>query len=473
MTGTKTQVDSVISVPAFNPETDKRPPSHHYDPMALQDAETLSLGRIPNSPEAQTLTEKVSEAIRPYLGQRAAASANNSRDRGREKRLKEVGHILGGLIRPSFKGRWIAVNEGSGTWFWKTSRILPVKHNAFWTKIKALKEVGLIEYVPGQRFKNNWGNMNGNAARLRASSKLLAWAQECGCSTKTGTADWKLVQPAVITQATTPLVSLRNFPTRKNGLTIHSTTDLPVPMSLHDVQHFMKRLTNHLSHFHFSGCCQPVLSARFIGSEHFHGRIYALGSDNYQNGINKEERTLIQINYQPVTEVDISASFLSIALALLNAPEPDNDPYKLPGLSPSLRPAIKHWFVVFFGNGKPMDRWPNSTSPNIKDTVDVNTITQAVFQRYPELQNIQQIIPPDIAATVPQELQSWAIGQFLTNVEAKIMRLAMSEHMDEGGTVLPLHDALMVPRHEEGKAWNALMKASQDILGRCLLTNLF
>lgn len=465
--------DGVIVHPEFNPETDKRPPSHSHDPIALQDADTLSLGRIPDSPAAHALTAKVAEAIRPHLGPRAAASINNTRDRGRQKRVDEVGYILGGIVRPGFKGKWLAVHESPSKWFWGARRELPVKHNAFWTKANAMREIGLLDFVPGQSFRNSWGDMSGNEARIRASDKLIEWAQECGCTLRSGTTDWKLVKPATIAQSTTPLVRLMGFPTRRNGTIISSTEDLPLPESLKDVEEFMQRLTTHLSGLHFSGCCQPVLSAKFIGSEHFHGRIYALCSDNYQNGISKDERQFIRINTFPVTEVDVSASFLSIALALLNAPKPEGDPYSLPGLDDALRPAIKHWFVVFFGKGKAVEKWPQGTKDDIKNAVDTCTIMDAVFQRYPALQNIQQIIPPEIAATVPQELQSWAIGQYLTNVEARIMRKAMTEHMDEGGSVLPLHDALMVPESEEGKAYHCLQRASMAILGRELSTNIF
>lgn len=465
--------DAVIILPDFNPDTDKRPASHPHDPAALQDASPLSLGRIQNTPAAHALVDMVSEALRPHLGSRSAATIGSARDKGRQKRLSEVGHILGGLIRPGFKGQWVAVNEGAGTWFWKPDRQLPVKHNAFWNKARAMEALGLIERVPGQHFKTIWGTMSGNAARIRATPLLLEWAQECGCSLASAAQDWMLVQPAVITQATTRLVSLRGFPKRQRGTTIPSREELPPPERLHDVAAFMTRLTTHLSRFHFSGCCQPVLYARFIGTEHLHGRIYASGSDNYQNGISKEERAAIRINTFPVTEVDVSASFLSIALALLGAPLPEGDPYRLPGLPDALRSAIKHWFVVFFGSGKAVKQWPDTTREDVRDAVEASTIMEAVFQRYPELKKLQQIIPPEIAATVPHELRSWAVGQYLTNVEAKIMRMAMTEHMNKGGLVLPLHDALLVPATEQRKAYTCLQRASRAILGRELLTNIF
>lgn len=469
--------DAVIILPDFNPETDKRLPSHPHDPAALQDASLLSLGRIQNTPAAHALAEMVSEALRPHLGSRSAASIGSTRDKGRQKRLSEVGHILGGLICPGFKGQWVAVNEGAGTWFWKPDRQLPVKHNAFWTKARAMEALGLIERVPGQHFKTIWGTMSGNAARIRATPLLLEWAQECGCSLASATQDWKLVQPATIKQMDVPLVCLKDFPANRrqarSKAPTTTTETIPLPDSLREVEQFMKQLSKRLHQFHFSGCCPPALSARFIGSEHFHGRIYALGSDNYQNGISKEERRLIRINDQPVEEVGVSASFLSIALALLGAPVPEGDPYRLPGLPDALRPAIKHWFVVFFGNGKAVKQWPDTTREDIREAVDARTIMEAVFQRYPELKNLQQIIPPAVAATVPHKLRSWAIGQYLTNVEAKIMRVAMTEHMNEGGVVLPLHDALLVPATEQGKAYTCLQRASRAILGRELLTNLF
>ncbi|GBR09916.1 hypothetical protein [Acetobacter oeni] len=465
--------DGVIIREPFNPKTDKRPSSHPHDPVALQDASVLSLGRIPDTPAAQELTERVSEALRPHLGKRSVSAISGNRDKGRKTRVEEVGTILGGVIRPGLKGQWVAVNEGSGNWFWKASRQLPFGHKAFWTKARAMQKLGLIEAVPGRRFKNVWGDMQGHAARLRATDELLHLARDCGCSADTAAQDWKLVKPAHTDQKNVALVQLRSFPAKKNGKIVPSSEkpEQNNPEGMEDVRAFMERLTGHLAGITITGCCQPALSARFKGTPRLHGRIYALGADNYQSGISKAERKLIRINGEEVAEVDVSASFLSIALALMNARAPDGDPYSLPvakGQSLAPRAAIKQWFVVFFSLGKAPHHWSKNTSEEITGQADIHAITEAAFQRYPELQEITRVIPPEVRATLPKGLEEWAIGQFLTNVEAGIMRQAMGSIMDQGGTVLPLHDALMVPVSWSERAAEAIREASEERLGRPL-----
>lgn len=45
------------------------------------------------------------------------------------------------------------------------------------------------------------------------------------------------------------------------------------------------------------------------------------------------------------------------------------------------------------------------------------------------------------------------------------MRKAMTEHMDEGGSVLPLHDALIIPANERNNLIEVLHKSCQKVTG--------
>ena len=65
------------------------------------------------------------------------------------------------------------------------------------------------------------------------------------------------------------------------------------------------------------------------------------------------------INGEPVCEIDIRASYLTIYHAHYGAPlDPERDPYDLPGLGLEARDVVKLWFVATFGNDGHLERWP-------------------------------------------------------------------------------------------------------------------
>ncbi len=68
-------------------------------------------------------------------------------------------------------------------------------------------------------------------------------------------------------------------------------------------------------------------------------------------------RAKMTINGEPVAEIDISGSYLTIFLSL-HGLQVDllGDPYELPGLGSEHRDAVKQWFVGTFGNKKPIYR---------------------------------------------------------------------------------------------------------------------
>ncbi|GBQ69295.1 hypothetical protein AA103196_2172 [Ameyamaea chiangmaiensis NBRC 103196] len=126
-----------------------------------------------------------------------------------------------------------------------------------------------------------------------------------------------------------------------------------------------------------------------------------------------------------MSELDLCASYLSIALARLYAPPPEGDPYALPGVSDAHRDAIKHWFVLFWQLGKPPQTWPASTPPAVRAGLQPGDITGPVFTRYPVLNDITRVLPEEVIQQVPPHLRHWAVGQYLMGVEASIIRHAI------------------------------------------------
>jgi hypothetical protein len=92
---------------------------------------------------------------------------------------------------------------------------------------------------------------------------------------------------------------------------------------------------------------------------------------------------MMTINGEPVAEIDIRASYLTIFLSLRGVQLPTGDPYELPGLGPEHRNAVKAWIVATFGNSRPIVRWPKrmvQKSPELKH-YRVSTITNAALTR--------------------------------------------------------------------------------------------
>ncbi|OAG72032.1 hypothetical protein A0J51_02623 [Gluconobacter japonicus] len=372
------------------------PPSHPYEAKELQQAKPFSLGRIPNTEAAHALVARIAEDIRPHLGKRAKATIG-ARDKGKERRINETGIILAGLLWRGMTGTWSAVNQSPSSWFWKASRQLPMKHGAFWTKIKAMMVLGLLENVPGKAYVGIFGDNLGYAARLRPSKRLLDLAHQYRCTPENAAHDWKLVKPAPVEPLSAQkLVVFNTVPRKKNGRVDASSKQvIDIPVGCEDLQEFMQALTQAIAGCTFTGCAEPVFQASFSGRREFGGRIYAQGADNYQT-LTKAERKQITINGEPVAELDLSASFLSIALALLNQPAPEGDPYALPGLQEAHRDAIKHWFVRIWQVGRASTKWSKETPLAIQNSISAKAITGPAFERYPFLKKLKTIVPEEL-----------------------------------------------------------------------------
>lgn len=442
------------------------PASHPYEAEELRQAKYFSLGRIPNTDAAHALTARIAEDIRPHLGKRAQ-KAIGTRDKGRERRVNETGIILAGLLWRGLRGTWSAVHQSSSAWFWQKTRQLPIKHGAFWTKIEAMRALGLLDFVPGKAYVGGFGDHLGHAARLRPSKQLLELAHRYRCTPENAAHDWKLIKPAPVEPLSAQnLVVFNTVPRKRNGRVDASSKQLmDIPSGCEDLQAFMQSLTQAIARSTFTGCSTPVLQASFSGRREFGGRIYAQGADSYQT-LTKAERKQITIDDEPVAELDLSASFLSIALALLKHPAPEGDPYALPGLEETHRDAIKHWFVTFWQTGRAPTKWSDKTPKAIRDSIPSIDITGPAFELYPALKDAKTILPKELMESVEKPMQNWAVGQYLVSVEASIMRQAMSTILDAKGIALPMHDGLIVPRSQMELALKAVKQACQNNLGR-------
>lgn len=167
------------------------------------------------------------------------------------------------------------------------------------------------------------------------------------------------------------------------------------------------------------------------------GRLYSQHfSESYQV-MSAEKRLEMTINGEPVAEIDIRASYLTIFLSLRGIQLPEGDPYELPGLGTEHRSAVKAWMVATFGNSKPIVRWPprmSQKSPELKK-YRVSTITKAALTKYPALETWGQ--------PLSHGTYGWAgLMWFESNVMISTMLELKREHQVPS---LSVHDSLIVP----------------------------
>jgi hypothetical protein len=94
------------------------------------------------------------------------------------------------------------------------------------------------------------------------------------------------------------------------------------------------------------------------------GRLYSSGDDCYQR-LSEPERLKMTINGEPVAEIDIKASFLTVCHAMVKQPLRGlSDPYA--AVSGFDRDVIKRWTTISFGNSKPATKWPPKTIKDFK-----------------------------------------------------------------------------------------------------------
>jgi hypothetical protein len=186
------------------------------------------------------------------------------------------------------------------------------------------------------------------------------------------------------------------------------------------------------------------------------GRLYSSGKDNYQQ-MHVTERYKMMINGEPVVEIDIKASHLTIYHARLGVPlEGSSDPYKRAGVN---RTAAKAWCVASFGNSNPATQWPpdmveehlKKTGEDLRELAKAKDVASKMLAAFPALQQLENY--SDI----------WADLQFIES-EAVIgtMLILMRTH---GIPSLSMHDGIIVPRSKAELAKAVLAKQYREVVG--------
>jgi hypothetical protein len=255
-----------------------------------------------------------------------------------------------------------------------------VKYDTFTQVLEGLKTLGLVGHQKGQsRYrKTPFGNAPepGRAARFWATGKLLRLAASFGIRTDNVGHHFAPEPPK------NPLVlkdyAVRKGKDRESGRRIKWKKTGFDTAEAKRLEADVRELNEFLAHFELTGGEHYGYERTFNNlSWKKGGRLYSSGEDCYQR-LSEPERLKMAINGEPVAEIDIKASFLTIYHAMVKQPlRGSGDPYAV--VAEFDRAIVKLWTTVSFGNSNPAVRWPPKAAKDFKKETskDLSTVARA------------------------------------------------------------------------------------------------
>ena len=168
------------------------------------------------------------------------------------------------------------------------------------------------------------------------------------------------------------------------------------------------------------------------------GRLYAVGGGGYQQ-VNSDRRATMTFNDEPVAEIDIKASHLTICHAMAGKPLNCPDPYAVPGIE---RAIVKKFVTITLGKGKPPRLWPDETKEkyaadektlgsDLQKDHPIGTVRKAVLKQLPLL------------AEIEASPYNWADFQYAES--QAIIEAVHTLTVRHGIPALAVHDSIMIP----------------------------
>jgi hypothetical protein len=408
------------------------------------------------SPSAYALVMQVCEEIEK-LEHQTGGRVRKRRARSAAKFSQAVERIIGDLLRAR------GGNGATGRIYRATGKSSfthdPVKYDVFWRVAEGLKALDLIGHSKGQtRYRKTglWPDhavtVPGRAARFWATAKLVTLAASHRIHAHNLNDHFAPEPPQH------PLV-LRDYATgrgvnKERGRIIR---DYERTAHTEKLAADVRELNEFLGRYRIEGARHDGYTRNFnLGLWDKGGRLYSLGEGSYQQ-TPEHKRHAMTINGEPVAEIDIKASYLTIYHARLHMPlDGSSDPYLRAGVG---RDVAKLWCVASFGNSKPTTQWPaDMASDYLKDTgqelrkvAKARDVARTMLKAFPALQKLKD--HNDI----------WADLQFL-EAEAVIgtMLILMRSRRVPS---LSMHDGLIVPRSKAELAKTILAKEYRRVVG--------
>jgi hypothetical protein len=404
----------------------------------LQAATNATLRAHATSDEAKAFVAKLAGMVDEHA--HAVGLRKKKRNKTAERLQYATGAFLANLLRaqgPEQSSEWVYRSM-----YAKGFTGASVSYRTFKTLVESLKGLAFIEQIAGHKVSDDPGDTGKYAARFRATPALLGYCGEHG------------VEPTSALDHFEFEFDLPEYPlelrARKVGSFYSDTKPPGRPMEFERIPR-VEQLESHVRELNEFFAKQTLRGGSHEGyvrifhngdDPHFDwnlgGRLYSQHfTDSYQV-LSADKRAAMTINGEPVAEIDIRASYLTIFLSLHGIQlDTEGDPYELEGLGETERFAVKSWTVATFGNSKPIRRWPQEMlkkSPELKEH-KVAAITKAALKKYPALVAWGQ--------PLNGRVHGWADLMWLES--AAMFSTMLNLKREYGVPSLSVHDSLIVP----------------------------
>ena len=419
-----------------------------------------SLLSRPSSKQAALLINVIGEMVTEY--EQGAGLRKKRRSTAEEKSFKlTIGALIGDLLRA------VASERAEDTIYRSvkaesfTGESVP--YRTFIALIAALEGMMLIEKQTGmQRLTRNHFDPSGKplatigiATRFKATQGLKEILAEAGIKPEHVNSHFRQQLPAYP-------ITLKAASRRQGGEKIRGKQMRFVRTTRTDqLSDEVKLLNEFLDQFSL----EPFLFSGFKrtfnegDTNNFDwnkgGRLYCQGSFNYQTE-KSNSRLHMTIDGEPVVEIDVRASYLTVLHGLLKKPfNPQQDPYEVDGIP---RPLAKAWTVSTLGSLKHLGRWPARLSSEYEEEYGVKPsklaavwqVQKAMETKHPTLKDWGELSV------------TWADLMFH---ESEAMLGAMERLRTMGIPSYPVFDSLIVRHRDEESAKWALKSSYKDTVG--------
>ncbi|MCG7363533.1 hypothetical protein MHZ93_19935 [Roseomonas sp. ACRSG] len=479
-------------------------PSSEFLRGFLGQALYLALDLQPTHPSAIALTRTLVDQII-----KAEVRKNRRQEAGHTKLERAVGAIIGGLLcawghqngpRPVWHSNQAdaftpgtqrtqlpnrdQILDASGALTEAEERPPAVGRQTFKTVIRFLKTQGMIHHQRGvRRFSHTLSRMGegdqGRSARYWPTEVLLRLAVASGLTPQNIAVAFQppiLLRPPVLLKPMDDHSKRRRrYATARHVVRAHDRYCLtvePCPSGLIEEVRAQNALAAAIRVTPPPGiaCHPPRWTRIFIGSWRLHGRWYPHGDDQDRVAghagtymtLKAAQRGSIRIGDEPVVELDVSASHLTLFLGLMGAALPKSDLYEGLGYP---RVVIKRWILEVFGKGRIPTRWSDAFAMNVlAQKHPIEQVTRAVIRRFRVLEHPRQVVPKELLDRFAP-YAARLVTHYLTAQEAEAMTQAMRLLRAQSILALPVHDSLIVPASAEVAAREAITAGYQAVCG--------
>jgi hypothetical protein len=412
---------------------------------AMFDAVYAPLMGRPVSDQGRAVVARLYEAITAH--ERAVNPRKYARGKTRALFEKAIGAFAADLLLAQ-------THKKAEGWIQRSLRPVsfdngPVTRTQGLAVVEGLVALGLMRHVGGYAHMTGFGPSHYVSPKLRAEPEMLKLAKECGVDadkakqhfTKGPPKDLVVVKGASVYDGYKKL----------KGKALKVKAPERLWNEIQELNTFLEGFTlEHGTHRGFFRCYNNGDRPGFDFDRG--GRIYSAGDESYQS-LPSEERLRLTINGEPVAEVDVRASFITILYAMHKL-KFEGDPYVISDLGIEGRQAVKMFVSATIGNGAPIEKWSRKHSKDFFEDTGLklgkrwplSLVAETTLKKHPMLRKLDQ--------PIKGRRRDWSDLMWIES--QAILRTMIDLKRNYQVASYPVHDSLIVPKSKADRAMRQL-----------------